>query len=224
LYYSYARFFAGPKWIVRKGSKMRRRAPIVGATVIFRFKNLEPSPIPKVLCFSQRTGVILPYRVSHIGMRHKLVKSGEQRYSRELWVSESQMPAQRVIVYRFCVGSEKQSSLFRVSVRESKDFFTDTSTNYYWCPNEHPRSLKLTIWSGYFQNRLSGGWVIIGSLLLWWHSQEGQQWGDEFGIEVDEYSVNRVEIYRGPPVYAMALMQWPLSSTWLQHLLCGGHR
>ncbi|MBC7485190.1 MAG: TonB-dependent receptor [Cytophagaceae bacterium] len=28
--------------------------------------------------------------------------------------------------------------------------------------------------------------------------QEGQQWGDEFGIEVDEYSVNKVEIYKGP--------------------------
>ncbi len=28
--------------------------------------------------------------------------------------------------------------------------------------------------------------------------QEGQQWGDEYGIEVDPYSVNRVEILKGP--------------------------
>jgi iron complex outermembrane recepter protein len=28
--------------------------------------------------------------------------------------------------------------------------------------------------------------------------QEGQQWGDEHGIEVDEYSVNKVEILKGP--------------------------
>ncbi len=28
--------------------------------------------------------------------------------------------------------------------------------------------------------------------------QEGQQWGDEFGIEVDPFSVNRVEILKGP--------------------------
>jgi iron complex outermembrane receptor protein len=28
--------------------------------------------------------------------------------------------------------------------------------------------------------------------------QEGQQWGDEHGIEVDEYSVQRVEVLRGP--------------------------
>lgn len=28
--------------------------------------------------------------------------------------------------------------------------------------------------------------------------QEGQQWGDEHGIEIDEYSVNRVEIIKGP--------------------------
>lgn len=28
--------------------------------------------------------------------------------------------------------------------------------------------------------------------------QEGQQWGDEHGIEIDEYGVNRVEILKGP--------------------------
>ncbi|NDC40045.1 MAG: TonB-dependent receptor [Chitinophagia bacterium] len=28
--------------------------------------------------------------------------------------------------------------------------------------------------------------------------QEGQQWGDEFGIEVDQYAVDRVEILKGP--------------------------
>jgi len=28
--------------------------------------------------------------------------------------------------------------------------------------------------------------------------QEGQQWGDEFGIEVDPYSVDRIEILKGP--------------------------
>lgn len=28
--------------------------------------------------------------------------------------------------------------------------------------------------------------------------QEGQQWGDEHGIEIDEYSVNKVEVLKGP--------------------------
>src|SRR5665213_1077123 len=28
--------------------------------------------------------------------------------------------------------------------------------------------------------------------------QEGQQWGDEHGIEVDEYSVDRIEVVKGP--------------------------
>ena len=28
--------------------------------------------------------------------------------------------------------------------------------------------------------------------------QEGQQWGDEHGIEVDEYAINKVEILKGP--------------------------
>ena len=28
--------------------------------------------------------------------------------------------------------------------------------------------------------------------------QEGQQWGDEHGIEIDEYSIDRIEIVKGP--------------------------
>ena len=28
--------------------------------------------------------------------------------------------------------------------------------------------------------------------------QEGQQWGDEHGIEIDDYSVQRVEVLKGP--------------------------
>lgn len=28
--------------------------------------------------------------------------------------------------------------------------------------------------------------------------QEGQQWGDEHGIEIDEYSINRIEVLKGP--------------------------
>jgi outer membrane cobalamin receptor len=28
--------------------------------------------------------------------------------------------------------------------------------------------------------------------------QEGQQWGDEHGIEIDQYSANKVEILKGP--------------------------
>lgn len=28
--------------------------------------------------------------------------------------------------------------------------------------------------------------------------QEGQQWGDEHGIEMDEFSINKIEILKGP--------------------------
>ncbi|WP_317239218.1 TonB-dependent receptor plug domain-containing protein [Hymenobacter sp. 5516J-16] len=28
--------------------------------------------------------------------------------------------------------------------------------------------------------------------------QEGQQWGDEHGIEIDEFSIDRAEIIKGP--------------------------
>ena len=30
------------------------------------------------------------------------------------------------------------------------------------------------------------------------HRQEGQQWGDEHGIEVDSYNIARAEVIKGP--------------------------
>ena len=36
--------------------------------------------------------------------------------------------------------------------------------------------------------------------------QEGQQWGDEHGIEVDGYGVDRVEVVKGPAACSTAPM------------------
>ena len=39
--------------------------------------------------------------------------------------------------------------------------------------------------------------------------QEGQQWGDEHGIEVDGYGLDRVEVVKGPASLLYAPMPWP---------------
>ena len=39
---------------------------------------------------------------------------------------------------------------------------------------------------------------------------EGQQWGDEHGIEVDENTVDRVEVVKGPASLFTARMRWPV--------------
>ena len=46
---------------------------------------------------------------------------------------------------------------------------------------------------------LFGGWATTGcSRLFNGLRQEGQQWGDEHGIEVDGYGLDRVEVVKGP--------------------------
>ena len=38
--------------------------------------------------------------------------------------------------------------------------------------------------------------------------QEGQQWGDEHGIEVDEYGIDRAEIVKGPASLIYGSVPW----------------
>ena len=38
--------------------------------------------------------------------------------------------------------------------------------------------------------------------------QEGQQWGDEHGIEIDQNAISRVEVVRGPQALLMVLTRW----------------
>ena len=50
--------------------------------------------------------------------------------------------------------------------------------------------------------------------------QEGQQWGDEHGIEVDDASVNKIELLKGRLLLFMAAMRWRVSSISLPMCLC----
>ena len=39
--------------------------------------------------------------------------------------------------------------------------------------------------------------------------QEGQQWDDEHGVEIDGYDIERVEVVKAPPACSTAPTPWP---------------
>ena len=79
-----------------------------------------------------------------------------------------------------------------------KELINTTSTNIIDALSRQPGISQLSsgpavskpVIRGLGYNRL----VVINDGIR----QEGQQWGDEHGIEIDQYSVNRVEIVKGP--------------------------
>ena len=111
---------------------------------------------------------------------------------------ESQMQLDEVIVTGFANATKKQTTPISVAVVTQRDFLQSSATNIIDALSNTPGVSQITngpsiskpVIRGLGYNRV----VVVNDGIR----QEGQQWGDEFGIEVDEYSVNRVEVYKGP--------------------------
>jgi iron complex outermembrane receptor protein len=137
--------------------------------------------------------------VSHVGFASQTREiKVDNAKAEDFDLVESQMQLKEVIVTGFASATEKQSSPVPISVVNQKDFLQSTSTNIIDALSNTPGVSQITIGPAISKPVIRGlGYnrvVVVNDGIR----QEGQQWGDEFGIEVDEYSVNRVEIYKGP--------------------------
>ncbi len=137
--------------------------------------------------------------VSHVGYasQTKVISTGNSA-AEDFSLRESSMQLNEVIVTGFASATDKQNTPISVAVVNQKDLLQSSSTNVIDALSNTPGISQITIGPaiskpvirGLGYNRL----VVVNDGIR----QEGQQWGDEFGIEIDEYSVNRVEIYKGP--------------------------
>lgn len=137
--------------------------------------------------------------VSHVGFASQIREINvSNSKSEDFILIESRTELKEVIVTGFASATEKQSSPVPVSVVNQKDLLQNTSTNIIDALSNTPGISQITIGPAISKPVIRGlGYnrvVVVNDGIR----QEGQQWGDEFGIEVDEYSVNRVEIYKGP--------------------------
>ncbi len=114
-------------------------------------------------------------------------------------LEESGTSLSEVVVTGVSSATELRSNPVPISIINQKDFLQNSATNIIDAiasvsPGVNQMTLgpniSKPIIRGLGYNRI----VTVNDGVR----QEGQQWFDEFGIEIDEYSVNKVEILKGP--------------------------
>ena len=91
-----------------------------------------------------------------------------------------------------------KNSTFPISIVSGKELRQTTSTNIIDAISKQPGVAQITTGSGISKPIIRGlGYnrIIVMNEGV---RQEGQQWGDEHGIEIDPQNVNSVEILKGP--------------------------
>ena len=137
--------------------------------------------------------------ISHIGYTtvvENVLINGDTK--KDFTLTESVVENNTVIVTGVTGATQLKKVPFAVSVLRRQDFFQNTSTNIIESLTKiggvstlstGPAISKPVI-RGLGYNRV----LTINDGVR----QEGQQWGDEHGIEVDEASVNKIELLKGP--------------------------
>ena len=134
--------------------------------------------------------------VSYSAQVLKTTIQGETTLPVELSVSITEMS--EVIVTGTSASTEREMNPVPILVMEGISTSESPSTNIIDAISKLPGISQITtggaiskpVIRGLGYNRV----VVLNNSIR----QEGQQWGDEHGIEIDAYSVDRVEIIKGP--------------------------
>ncbi len=137
--------------------------------------------------------------VSHIGytsLAENILVQGDTK--RDFLVSESIVENNAVIITGVSKATQLRKVPFQVSVMKKEDLQQSSATNIIEAITRKAGvsalstgpSISKPVIRGLGYNRV----LTINDGVR----QEGQQWGDEHGIEIDEASVNKIEILKGP--------------------------
>ncbi|MEK6614615.1 MAG: TonB-dependent receptor, partial [Bacteroidota bacterium] len=103
-----------------------------------------------------------------------------------------------VVITGLSQSSEQKRTPTPISVVPREQLLQNSSTNIIDAIAKEPGVSQLSTGPSISKpviRGLGGNRVVVVNDGI---RQEGQQWGDEHGIEIDEYSVNKVEILKGP--------------------------
>lgn len=118
--------------------------------------------------------------------------------TKDFALKESAVELNTVVVISLSNSSEKNRSPNPIETMHSIQLKRLSSTNIIDAIASNPGISEVTTGPGISKPVIRGlGYnrvVVVNDGIR----QEGQQWGDEHGTEVDGYSVNRVEIIKGP--------------------------
>ncbi|MCY7408751.1 MAG: TonB-dependent receptor, partial [Chitinophagales bacterium] len=113
-------------------------------------------------------------------------------------LSNSAIEQNEVIVTGVSTATEIKRTPTPISVISKEELWQTPSTNIIDAIAKQPGISQVTTGPGISKPEIRGlGYnrvVVLDNGIR----QEGQQWGDEHGIEIDEYAANKVEILKGP--------------------------
>ncbi|MEN9522878.1 MAG: hypothetical protein RL065_1255, partial [Bacteroidota bacterium] len=138
-------------------------------------------------------------QISSIGFQNHLETidiSQSQELNIELEPSVKEIT--EVVITGLSQSTERNRTSIPISIVSHISLLQNTSTNIIDALAKQPGISQITTGSGISKPVIRGlGFnrvVVVNDGV----KQEGQQWGDEHGIEIDEFSVNKVEIIKGP--------------------------
>ncbi|MEO6329701.1 MAG: TonB-dependent receptor [Ginsengibacter sp.] len=113
-------------------------------------------------------------------------------------LSPSILENEEIVVTGFVSGTQIKNAAIPITVVKKEDIFRGASTNIIDAISKQPGISQLTTGPAISKPYIRG--LGYNRVLTMSNGirQEGQQWGDEHGIEVDDYNVDRVEILKGP--------------------------
>ncbi len=134
--------------------------------------------------------------LGYTSIAETLFVQGEIR--KDFTLSMGYIEADAVVVTGVSSATSKRKTPVSVDVMETRALNKLTSTNLIDAVTKIPGISQITtgaaiskpVIRGLGANRV----VVVNDGIR----QEGQQWGDEHGIEVDEYNIGRVEVLKGP--------------------------
>ncbi len=137
--------------------------------------------------------------VSHIGyttIAENINIKGDTK--KDFFLNESIIENNAVIVTGVTKATQLKKIPFQVSVLRKEDLLQSTSTNIIDAITRKAGVSSLSTGPAISKPLIRGLGYNRVLTINDGVRQEGQQWGDEHGIEIDEASVNKVEILKGP--------------------------
>ncbi len=137
--------------------------------------------------------------VSHIGftaVAEEIILSGDVK--KDFALNESVVENNAVVVTGVSRSTQLKKIPVSISVLRKQDLLQLSSTNLIESLSKQAGVSTLTTGPAISKPFIRGLGYNRVLTINDGVRQEGQQWGDEHGIEVDEQSVNKIEILRGP--------------------------
>ena len=152
---------------------------------IYKFRNLPKSS--------------LLIQISFMGYKAEVFTIDlAKEHSRDFQLSSSAIEAKEVVVTGNALSSDNDRSSISVTPINKNELLTMPSTNLINSISKVPGVSEITtggeiskpVIRGLSYNRI----ITINEGIR----QEGNQWGDEHGIEIDQFSADRIEVLKGP--------------------------